>query len=916
LDGGSAETLERARGGGKPLPAPVLQRMESGFGQRFGSVRIHDDETAAALAAQMSALAFTTGTDIFLGTAAARPEDPDGQHLLAHELAHVVQGGTAPRRFLGFGEEEDPAERQRKADRKRTDEANAHASKQTVKKSKAALQDERGRLAGERKIGVAERATTTAKITGGLETFAAVGDQGEPILGEDGAQVQVQVKSQKEKLDLDRRFHQNLEREQTFYKIGLKHLPEDEAAQEAYELAWLHTADPELRAVRPNRESEAERLVRQVRQARTAANVRDSMNEIGTRGKLLPKGVERLYEKFEALIRVLVKKGTPEADAEISAEWEVWAQADPQDLAARPRPGSPVDKQAREDARRRLAVLPSEAKGSALGAAQELGENVESKVGKAESILGVVAWATETAGTRETTSMREDAGDGFDDQKMVFEGLLEPTGGETMIPIIGGQIKAFEQAGMQTQTGVKKVPPGAVPTSTTSKIGEGFGVVTEMMTGLVGGVNGAIKFARAVQKAHSTKNPRDILLATKVGADALNAFNSSAKSTAGLAQLITPSITVSVASVVPGLNILSGCLRVISGTMGMVEGAMRVQDTQLALNEAHAAMTGGKPNVMVYPLLRVEQSYVKGLEQKVWITVKAISDLAASIATIASAGGYGIPAAYKAATDVLDLLHTLGHTIADDVLVMITKKAQKDSLLALEGSAESQLSKDPAMAVDGIIMSAVRGNKTAESFLVNYAVDLKPIDRKMLDKLNGDPANVGNETVFTAIRGAVLESMGDGADPMYTYQKYKESVGSVLGSVKKHTVDKFSDTGELAGGRNEIDGGERGVGWRLKMMFEREHQIKRAKNRLAAEKKFGSGDRLDETIECYCGDVLLVANPTAAQQKEFKVKMAAMTDAVILEAGKDQTNPPDWQDFFFSVLRDRMMAKAKAGSKR
>ena len=65
--------------------------MEARFGTDFSSVRIHDDAGAAAVAGRIDAAAFTTGNDIVFGTGHFDPRSPEGRHLLAHELAHVVQ---------------------------------------------------------------------------------------------------------------------------------------------------------------------------------------------------------------------------------------------------------------------------------------------------------------------------------------------------------------------------------------------------------------------------------------------------------------------------------------------------------------------------------------------------------------------------------------------------------------------------------------------------------------------------------------------------------------------------------------------------------------------------------------------------------------------------------------------------------
>jgi hypothetical protein len=74
-------------GGGQPLPPAVRTKMESFFGASFGEVRIHVGPQASAI----GALAFTQGTDIHFAPGQYNPQTPQGQQILGHELAHVVQ---------------------------------------------------------------------------------------------------------------------------------------------------------------------------------------------------------------------------------------------------------------------------------------------------------------------------------------------------------------------------------------------------------------------------------------------------------------------------------------------------------------------------------------------------------------------------------------------------------------------------------------------------------------------------------------------------------------------------------------------------------------------------------------------------------------------------------------------------------
>lgn len=83
--------IERAKGGGSPLPMNTRSQMESGIGSDFGNVRIHNDSTAHKLSAKLNAQAFTHGNDVFFNKGKYNPETQAGKHLLAHELTHTVQ---------------------------------------------------------------------------------------------------------------------------------------------------------------------------------------------------------------------------------------------------------------------------------------------------------------------------------------------------------------------------------------------------------------------------------------------------------------------------------------------------------------------------------------------------------------------------------------------------------------------------------------------------------------------------------------------------------------------------------------------------------------------------------------------------------------------------------------------------------
>src|SRR5678815_3534532 len=91
---GPVTDLSGYLGPGQPLDQSVRAFAGPRFSFDFSRVRIHADERAAAAAAALDARAFTYGSSIAFGPGEYRPLSTDGQRLIAHELAHVVQQST------------------------------------------------------------------------------------------------------------------------------------------------------------------------------------------------------------------------------------------------------------------------------------------------------------------------------------------------------------------------------------------------------------------------------------------------------------------------------------------------------------------------------------------------------------------------------------------------------------------------------------------------------------------------------------------------------------------------------------------------------------------------------------------------------------------------------------------------------
>ncbi|HEY4968095.1 MAG TPA: DUF4157 domain-containing protein, partial [Puia sp.] len=84
-------TLNASKGSGSPLQADIRNNMESAIGADFNHVRIHNNSNAIQMSRELNAQAFTHGHDIYFNSNKYDTTQKSGQHLLAHELTHVVQ---------------------------------------------------------------------------------------------------------------------------------------------------------------------------------------------------------------------------------------------------------------------------------------------------------------------------------------------------------------------------------------------------------------------------------------------------------------------------------------------------------------------------------------------------------------------------------------------------------------------------------------------------------------------------------------------------------------------------------------------------------------------------------------------------------------------------------------------------------
>lgn len=98
-----ANRINLSRGGGASLNASARGHFEQGLGADFSHVRIHTNAQAEEINRALSAKAFSFGRDVFFGAGQFQPDTDSGKILIAHELAHVMQGGDVVRRCKELG---------------------------------------------------------------------------------------------------------------------------------------------------------------------------------------------------------------------------------------------------------------------------------------------------------------------------------------------------------------------------------------------------------------------------------------------------------------------------------------------------------------------------------------------------------------------------------------------------------------------------------------------------------------------------------------------------------------------------------------------------------------------------------------------------------------------------------------------
>src|SRR5690554_286730 len=967
LDVEASSAIEAARGGGRALPAPVRRRMEGAFGTSLGHVRVHDGPQAARLSSAMQASAFTTGSDVFFGAGQFAPGTREGEHVLAHELAHVVtEGGAGVRRMVirrGIFDKIKSVKAKLFGSKEQKGEAKAVAN------SKEVEGNELDHHQGERARGVEQREKTKKDVYG--DAPVAVGPENETEAERDarlkkewGDQqdqwTAVQKLTEKVNLGLKAEREEFAELKTKYSKAGDDKSDED-IAKEAYDKVWLSIDDEELRAHRPPRETAAERLVMQVRQTRAGGNAQqergENLAETMKRGQMLSKTVEGAYEHMVIQARRQQRKAE--------------------------RQGMVLDD---DDARYKVRSL-----GEDYCATQAVARKHKTprELPEANSALDKAAWAAAEkrvdlrgeAKERERQDMDRlqtqlGAGKQAEDHKNDTDDLAGAGLTETIAGAVGGvggvaetgstkvadapgtfaKIKAFFKG--------KKAPETPdrddfdTPRNMFEQVTDGVTASGNLLTQLAATVTETIAMARSIKAAFKSGDPWEAVKATKAGLGAVDGVVNGASQAATLAKSIQPSLSQTVKGFTPGLGVASAVMSTARGILDVAMAGRRQHETNSALWDARVLTEQNEANVLVWPLLKMSQAHTKTLENNVWALGKNIFDLTTAIGELGTLGGFGVPKALQAGGTVIDLIHKAGHFIADEVITWQAQTAEEISaVLHLEGGAQDELRMHPKMAVDAIIVSAVNGDENAMDYVCNYYVDGKPVTPALVkridkaaiapaksevagDKITPDDAKAvakqrgGDDIVLIKISDAMLVDMNTEGDPKSVFQKIKAGVKSAKGGFGLR--EKWNSTGEMARVRNDHAGDDgfghtvredRGFGWRLKMMLKGEEKFGRSMaktqvlkdidaEKAAAEKAQAVKKRrlLPDGVACAVGTKMLSVAPSVAEAEAFFEALSL--EELDRELKQEATRkPPRNSDGWLELMKskaDEKRSKAKA----
>ncbi|WP_436699429.1 eCIS core domain-containing protein [Nocardioides sp. BYT-33-1] len=741
LDPDAHQEIRARRGGGEPLPEAVRSSMESAFGWSFGDVRIHRDATAARLSRSISADAFTTGTDIYFGEGMFDTGSEHGRHVLAHELGHVVSGGSGVHRWNPFKKKEkSPEELKRAEDAKQRKEALIKARAELKAKDKATRQKAKEVNAKNKEV--------SASIKG--EYSGNTDPRFKPQALKD---LEMKLKDQ---LDLERYVRSKARHEviQGQPETDELRAQADLAEEQAVDELWAK-APEDLRAFRPLRYDEFDRALNEVREAINEARAQEQGD--------IAKKLEENESSFGAPM-------SPKDAAKKVAEQRELERRRARNVQSK---GETLEQRGQEDEQR--------ARQKGMDKVAEIAQ--ERPVGKGE----------------EQQVKKDAARKGFEERYGHDQDLLDAKDGLKTTAKVTGYVGKGDKALNKQLISRGYLEKEGVPGEANELAAKSVGGLAEIFN-LLSQLLGLADQIRDIKKGMADPGAR--LKATQT---AVGAFSSGAKITritlraaregvekfGGQAQVISD-----VGTALPIVGLITASLGTIDKAIELVPLGQRLGEGLVTVDEAVLERKGP----LAASLQRVNSRNAQLVEKASFGLAKNITMLGLHVAEIASAGGFGIPAAAKLTLTITDYAHQLGHKIYDTVNESQSSTAKKDfGVKHKEGASRDVLKYDIGTSIDVIIVSAQKHKLDyARKLLKGYGIRDNEIDGmrhyeirdKVLDGLDaeGDPKTV-TEKVESA-KNAVKEKLGldDGPgggkkEEKGTLDKIKELPSKVAGAI-------------------------------------------------------------------------------------------------------------------------------------
>lgn len=924
LDGDSPVRRVVGGTGGRPLEPRLRSEMERSFGASFSSVRVHSDARAAASARSIGASAYTVGDHVVLGTGDPTAATASDRHVLAHELTHVLQQRSGPvsgtpvaggmslsdpsdrfemeaervaqrvvsgeavqvpsaasgsgaagvfegqleeataQRITLFGKK-DPAKEEQK---RRTAEARKLGKKQ-ARANKRAEAGVTKRQKQERKENDAAREKLAQQVSGGVDKTDAsankrIADQFEAKLQEEADRVEA---------------------------LKARGFPDDAARDQAYADIWL-AAPPDLRAIRPMRETAAERNQRDVDKFRSeykaTATSREANSQATALGTLLEPKIEELYDRVEARIQALVAQGIAHEQAEKQATDEVWGQAPEKLRKKRPSPGSPLDVTAREDARKRLAAqqrLAPKAKKGVGGVAATVTGTVATGSAKVASELGKVSKGSSDIGTAISTVQdigKEGlgaviVGDSESKAKSLV-GLKGPS------PDAGNGVAALEAVGQQGAVAVF-----AAGSDFTGNLQNLVGGISK----LFGSVNGLVRQVNDYTSGDRTKI--DIHEVSKAVNNAVGIVDADVGELTELVKIcgeFSTEVASAAAMFVPGLGIGIALSNAIQLAFQLASLSTRLGQVNIHLFQARArGADPSKVDALVNPMIKLQSSFTKKVEKVSFDLSATLVKLASSIVELATAPAYGAgiiaDKVVKSATLLLQGAHSLAHKVADDVLAWQGQQAHKAYVGREIGSAEELQRTKATYAVDALIVRARSGDDVALSYLRTF--------------------NLNDEQIKTwdggKLHKRIMGDAGEKEDPTTTYQQFTSGFEKITSAIEA-VGEKGGDVRALREARNAADGKQRGMAWEAKMFVKAllsSRSFERSKRKTEVE----TGKPLHQQPE---GPAVSAPELTGGTFGGI----VSIAKGVVLTARSDEKTQARWSKAVSQMSLEELQAAAKA----